>query len=107
MARKLYVYDDEARRQLENRGFAREYQRNRAKYINQARRLYRMLANQPARPPLKADIQGLLAEYLYVDADFTALILKLVKTLETRHQMWCGTFAAMVVDDAWDAIIAE
>jgi hypothetical protein len=104
VAGKLYVYDDEARRQLDNRKFTREFNQNRAKYVRLARRLYRMLANRPDRLPLKGDVQGLLSEYLYVDADFTGLILKLVQSLETRHAMWCGCFAAMVLDQAWEEV---
>jgi hypothetical protein len=106
VARKLYVYDDEARRQLDNRKFSKEFKDHKPRYVSLARKLYAMLATQPGRPPLKADVQGLLGEYLYAEAEFTALILKLVGSLETRHAMWCGCFAAMVIDQAWDEITA-
>lgn len=107
MARKLYVYDDEARRQLDNRKFTREFTDHRQRYVSLARKLYGLLAANAARPPLKADVQALLSEYLYAEAEFTALILKLVGTLETRHAMWCGCFAAMVIDQAWAEITAR
>lgn len=104
MARKLFVYDDEARRQLQNRNFVSEFESKRVSYIERSQQFYSMLATNPARLPLKADIQALLAEYLYASAEFTNLILDKVGSLETRHTMWCGCFAAMVVELAWDEI---
>ncbi len=107
MARKLFAFDDDARRQLTNRSFMKEFESHREDFVGVAKRLYQMLAKNPKNLPLRADVQGLLGEYLYSDADFTALILKKVKSLETRHSMWCHCFAAMVVELAWDDIISQ
>jgi hypothetical protein len=107
VARKLYVYDDEARRQLRNRKFTDEFEKTRKRYTDAARQFFEMLATNPQRLPLKADVQALLEQYLYASPEFTELVLKNVGSLETRHAMWCGCFAAMVVELAWNEIASS
>mgnify|MGYP001611990748 CR=1 FL=1 len=109
MPRKLYVYDDEAKRQLTNKNFVTEFNSNKIKYVQLAKVVYKTLttgATPARRPPLKGDVQAVLAEYLYSFADFTEVILSKIGTLERGHQMWCGYFAAFMIESAWPEISA-
>ncbi len=111
MPPKIIAYGPEAQRRLHRKNLFNHFhdEEPRRRYVRWARNLMRaMLAEvgDPVAPPRNV-FQAVFAQYLEAREDFIDTLVQHVGNIERGMPQWCGMFAGMVIEEAWDEIVRE
>lgn len=110
MPPKIIAYGPEAQRRLDRKNLYGHFhdEQPRRRYIRWARDLMRtmLVKDNPVAPPRNV-FQAVFAQYLEARDDFLETLIQHVGNIERGMPQWCGMFAGMIIEEAWDEIVRE